>query len=29
MGRVGDEVKILLDVNRLLFDEELEALSVV
>lgn len=27
MGRVGEEVKILLDVNKLLFDEELEQLQ--
>ena len=27
MGKVGDEVKILLDVNKLLFEEEIEALS--
>jgi len=28
MGKVGDEVKILLDVQRLLFNEELEQLGV-
>ena len=27
MGKIGDEVKILLDVNRLLFDEELAGLG--
>ena len=27
MGKVGDEVKILLDVNRLLAEEELDALT--
>jgi purine-binding chemotaxis protein CheW len=27
MGKVGDQVKILLDVNKLLFDEEIERLS--
>jgi purine-binding chemotaxis protein CheW len=26
MGKVGDEVKILLDVNKLLFEEELAML---
>ena len=29
MGKVGDEVKILLNVNRLLFDEEMEELEAV
>ena len=29
MGKVGDEVKILLNVNRLLFDEEMEELDAV
>jgi len=28
MGKVGEEVKILLDVDKLLFDEELEQISV-
>lgn len=28
MGKVGDEVKILLDVSRLLFEDELEELGV-
>lgn len=27
MGKVGDEVKILLDVNKLLFEEELEQIA--
>jgi len=27
MGKIGDEVKILLDVNKLLYDEELEQLK--
>ncbi|HKK33243.1 MAG TPA: chemotaxis protein CheW, partial [Desulfomicrobiaceae bacterium] len=27
MGKVDDEVKILLDVNRLLFEDELEELD--
>jgi purine-binding chemotaxis protein CheW len=27
MGKVGDEVKILLDANRLLFEDEISALS--
>ena len=29
MGKIGDEVKILLDVNKLLFQEELEQLEQV
>ncbi|MDF1581575.1 MAG: chemotaxis protein CheW, partial [Desulfuromonadales bacterium] len=29
MGKVGDEVKILLDVNKLLAEDELDALSGV
>ncbi len=27
MGKIGEEVKILLDVNRLLYDEELQQIS--
>lgn len=29
IGKIGDEVQILLDVNRLLYDEELEKISVL
>lgn len=29
MGKVGEQVKILLDISRLLFDEELEQLDAV
>ena len=29
MGKIGDEVKILLDVNRLLYDEEMQQLGAV
>jgi len=29
MGKVGEEVKILLDISRLLFDEEWEQLDAV